>query len=201
MPWPTPAGPRSAASRTRSAPAELFEGFRYDSTTKLYEGRWLDLPALATETQIPHITQTLQGMHLLAQLREVTDDTPVRLNTREIMAGLRPGSRSYRRFSFRPMAGVLDTLRGLAGQLRAFPPGDCGGPDGGADVTELLEVLRERIAVARDSDSRDRLRAIERAVGIRQRAMRGPLGDSEVSGPSTSSSPAASRRGSPRSSA
>ena len=161
-------------------PAELFEGFRYDAARKLYEGRWLDLPALATDTEVAQLTQTLQGMHLLAQLREVKGSTPVRLATRELMAGLRPGSRSYRRYSFRPAANLQETLRNLGKQLRAAPPGDRTERADGPASPELLEVLRERLAVAPDTDSRDRLRALEKAVGIRQRPMRGPLADSEV---------------------
>ena len=160
--------------------AELFDGFTYDTTAKVYQGRWLDLPALALDTEVARLTHSLQAMHLLAMLREVAPTDVVRLSTREIMAQARPGQRSFRRCSFPAIAMLPTTLRAFAVQLRNSPRVDRVERDGGPSAQEMLETLRDRIVLLPDPESQDRLRAIEKAIGIRQQAMRGPLADAEL---------------------
>jgi hypothetical protein len=173
-------GPAVRRIATSLGPAELFDGFRYDATTKAYEGRWLDLPALARDADVPRLTQTLQTMHLLALLSEVSPDDPVQLVTRDHMAEGRPGGRSYKRYAFTSPEGLPATFRALGERIRATPPNAREEREAGPTPAELLEMLRDRIVLLADAAQQDRLRAIERAIGIRQRPMRGPLADPEL---------------------
>jgi len=161
-------------------PAELFEGFRFDPATKVYEGRWLELPALERDARVPRLTQTLQAMHLLALLLEEKPGDPVRLVTRELMATAKSGGRSYRRYAWAPTSTIPNALRALAEQLRASPPTDADERAEGATSAELLDTLRDRIVLLPEGDSQDRLRAIEKAVGIREQPLRGPLSDPQL---------------------
>jgi hypothetical protein len=158
--------------------AELFEGARYNIGDKVYEGRWLDLPALAADTELTRLTQTLQAMHLCVLLQEVSPEAEVVVITREHMADRRPGARSHRRCALPPPDSLVDTLRTYAGAVRGSPGR---GDDSGPTSVDLVELLRDRIALSEDRDTQDRLRGIEKAIGIRERPMRGPLTDPELS--------------------
>ncbi len=173
-------GPAVRRIATALGPAELFDGLRYDPPAKVYEGRWLDLAALGLDLDQPRLTQTLQAMHLLALLREVTDRDPVRLTTRELMASARPGSRSFRRGTVQPADALPDSLRALSAQVRESRSMNRTERAVGPTDADLLEIIRDRIVLSPDPESQDRLRAIEKAIGIRQRPMRGPLADAEL---------------------
>jgi hypothetical protein len=173
-------GPAIRRIATSLGPAELFDGFRYDAARKVYEGRWLDLPALADDTSLPRLTQTLQSMHLLALLLEVDPDGPVHLVTREHMAERRPGGRSYKRYAFASAEDLPAAFRAAAARLRAVPPSERIERTEGPTAHELVEVLRDRVILLADAEQQDRVRAIEKAIGIRERAMRGPLADPEL---------------------
>lgn len=161
-------------------PAELFDGFRYDPARKSYEGRWLDLVALTLDAGIPRLSQVLQSMHLLALLQEVNGRDPVLLVTRDHMAQARPGGRSYRRYAPPPPEDLPDRLRAFAVELRSLRPEEREMRTNGPSTAEILDALRDRIVLVPHAESQDRLHAIERAVGIRQRPMRGPLADADL---------------------
>jgi len=165
---------------TSFGPAELFDGARYDVASKQYEGRWLDLRALALELELPRFTHAVQLMHLLALLREAKAGDTVRLLTRDFMATARPGARSFRRGVTPPVAGLADKLRKLGAQHRDAGP--MKHPERSPEPTdaELLEILRERVAHTPNAEGQDRQTVIERAIGIRQRPSRGPLADRDL---------------------
>ena len=173
-------GPAIRGIATSLGSAELFEGFRYDAKAKAYEGRWLDLPALMADAAVPQLTHILQAMHLLAVLLEAGPDDPVHLLTRDHMANARPGGRSYKRYNFPATSELPATLRTFAERLRSSPPADRVDPGPGPTSAELLDALRERIVLLPEGPEQDRLRAIEKAIGIRERPMRGPLADPEI---------------------
>ncbi len=173
----------SAVRRIATAfgPAELFEGFRYDPAGKRYDGRWVDLPGLAQDLGDPRFTQVAQLFHLVALLREVGPEDPVRLVTRELMATARKGGRSYRRGTIPPTGDVVQRLEALGVEVRdagPLPPADRGG--GGPTASEMIESLRDRAVLTPDREAQDRLRAIEKGVAMRQRPLRGPLADPQL---------------------
>jgi len=173
-------GPEIRRIASSLGPAELMDGFRYDPLSKVYEGRWLDLPALAADAKIPRLTQALQSMHLLALLEDVNPGDPVQLVTRDHMATARPGQRSFRRYHPPDVERLPEELRRFAEELRATPASETHSRSAGPTAAEILDILRDRIVLVPNAESQDRLRAIEKAVGIRQRPMRGPLADPEL---------------------
>jgi len=162
---------------TLLGPGELFDGWHHDAKARVYEGRWLDLPALASESEIKSLTQLAQALHLVTVLHEVAPATEVTLSTREHMAGARPGGRSHKRYSLLEASGLPQALRAFAGQLRSMMPVD---RSSGPTQSGLLEVLHERVSAATDPDIVDRLRALEAAMEIRERPLRGPLTDPQL---------------------
>jgi len=162
---------------TLLGPGELFDGSEHDAKAKLYAGRWLDLPALASDAESKHLTQLVQGLYLVTVLHEVPGHTSIRLSTREHMANARPGGRSHRRYALGDAAALPQTLRSFAATLRSLMPVDrLTGPT----RRELRDALRARGGSSADVDVKDRLRAIEAGMEIRERPLRGPLTDPEL---------------------
>lgn len=166
---------------TSMGAAELFDGFRYDATAKQYEGRWFDLPALGRDMDFPRLTQTLQAMHLVALIREVTAADPIRLITRDLMARARSGQRSFRRGMVPPGAAALPAkLRAFAAQVRDSETQSRVDRADGPSAVDLLDSVRDRMVLTPDAESQDRLCAIERAITLRGGAPRGLLAVPEL---------------------
>ncbi len=156
--------------------SELFEGGAYDAELRRYEGAWLDLPALALDSEISRASTLLQALHLMALLHEVPPSATVLLSTREHAMDRRPGERSYRRVPLDNAASVPEALRTLAARIHARPKERDDGPGRAA----VLEALRARASVSPDPQAQDRFAAIEAAMAIRERPSRGPLADPEL---------------------
>jgi hypothetical protein len=158
-------------------PCELFEGAIYDAELRRYEGRWLDLPALALDLEISRATTLMQALHLMALLQEVPSSAVIALTTREYAMDRRPGERTHRRVALEHAATLPEALRAIAARVRATPPPE---RDAGPTRKDLLESLRERGEICSDPQAQERIRAMEGAMAIRERPTRGPLSDPDL---------------------
>jgi hypothetical protein len=160
-------------------PAELFDGGVYDSELRRYEGRWIDLPALALDVEISRATTLMQAFSLIALLHEIPPETAIVMTTRDYSAERRPGERSYRRVPLEHAVNLPQALRSLAARGRQTPNPE---RETGPSSEELLDALRERAAMCSDPQSKERILAMEAAMSLRQRPLRGPLSDPELWG-------------------
>jgi hypothetical protein len=158
-------------------PAELFDGGIYDAELRRYEGRWLDLPALALDVEISRATTLMQAFALIALLHEVDPQTAVVMTTRDYSAERRPGERSYRRVPLEHAVNLPQALRSLAARGRQTPSPE---RDKGPTTEDLLAALQQRSVMCADPPSKERIAAIEAAMSLRQRPPRGPLSDPEL---------------------
>jgi hypothetical protein len=169
-------GPAVRRIASLLGPAELFDGGAYDAELRRYEGRWVDLPALALDVELSRATTLMQALSLVAQLGEVDPKTPVLLTTEAYTLERRPGERTYRRVALEHAVNLPQALRSLAARSKPVPPDREKGPS----RDELLEALRERALTCADSQARERILSIEAAMGMRQRPARGPLSDADL---------------------
>jgi hypothetical protein len=158
-------------------PAELFDGGVYDAELRRYEGRWIDLPALALDVEISRATTLMQAFALVALLHEVDPQTAVVMTTRDYSAERRPGERSYRRVPLEHAVNLPQALRSLAARGRQTPSPD---REKGPTSDELIAALEERTRACADPQAKERIAAIEAAMSLRQRPQRGPLSEPDL---------------------
>jgi hypothetical protein len=175
-------GPAVRRIASTLGPTELFEGSFYDSTTKTYHGRWLDLAALGADNpESPGLSHALQGLYLLALLREIAPADPVSLRTRALMSTARTNARSYRRYTPPPVTSSISrALRGAAVKILLSPPGLAAARAEGPSSEELLEILRDRVVFSSHFETQDRMQAIDKAIHIRHQPMDGRFADPEL---------------------
>ena len=155
--------------------SELFEGRVWHGSTRGYEGAWLDVAALATDSGVDGAARALQELYLATILTEVPPEATVYLSTVEYTAGRRPGERTHRRVSLATAAALPEAIRALADRPMSKPP-----REGGPSRAELLDNVRSRLAAGVLESSRAALEAIERALSVRDRPQRGPLLDPDL---------------------
>jgi hypothetical protein len=170
-------GPVARRVASLLGPGELFDGGVYDFELRRYEGRWIDLPALALDVELSRATTLMQSLALVTLLSEVEPRTPILMTTREYASDRRPGERSYRRVPLDHVFNLKAALQTLAGRGRRTPSPD---RETGPSREELIEVLHARAAVAVQTPAKERLEAIESATGLRQKPLKGPLADVEL---------------------
>jgi hypothetical protein len=166
---------RGAAVRRivdRLGPAELFEGGTFDAATGRYAGAWLALDVLAADLSVPQASLILQALHLVAALEQCDDDLPVVLATAQVSAERRPGERTFKRVTLDDPAAIVAALASLK------PGSEREGTDAGPSKQEILDCLRQRTQLL--PGSRERMSAIEAALGSREPPARGPLADGEL---------------------
>jgi hypothetical protein len=170
-------GPAVRRIASLLGPAELFDGGVYDAELRRYEGRFIDLPALALDVEISRATTLMQALSLVALLREVDPKTALVLTTHDYSAERRPGERSYRRVPLEHAVNLPQALRSLAARGKQAPSLD---REQGPTREELVVALQERVAACSDPHARERILAMESAMSLRQRPNRGPLSDPEL---------------------
>ncbi len=165
-------GPAVQCIIDRLGAAEFFEGQLLDTGTGLYRGAWLDLPALSADLGLASAPALMQAIHLAALLAERGDDDPVALQTSELTALRRPGTRTYRRV-------ILESIHEFVPGLRALGPGS---PrprtSSGPSRQQVVERLRAR--ADRAPASRGMLPSLEAALTAREMPAQGPLADQEL---------------------
>jgi len=153
-------------------PGELFDGAIYDSELRRYEGRWIDLPALALDVELSRATTLMQSLGLASLLAEVDPDTSVLMTTREYAAERRPGERSHRRVPLDHVFNLPAALQTLSARGRRTPSPD---REYGPTSEELTAALDHRAASTSDSRAKERIAALVAAMTLRQMPLRGPL--------------------------
>jgi hypothetical protein len=165
-------GPAVQCIIDRLGAAEFFEGQLLDTGTGLYRGAWLDLPALSADLGLAGGPDLMQAIHLAALLAERGDDDPVALQTSELTALRRPGTRTYKRV-------MLESIHEFVPGLRALGPGS---PrprtSSGPSRQQVVERLRAR--ADRAPASRGMLPSLEAALTAREMPAQGPLADPEL---------------------
>ena len=165
-------GPAVQCIIDRLGAAEFFEGQLLDTGTGLYRGAWLDLPALSADLGLAGGPDLMQAIHLAALLAERGDDDPVALQTSELTALRRPGTRTYKRV-------ILESIHEFVPGLRALGPGS---PrprtSSGPSRQQVVERLRAR--ADRAPASRGMLPSLEAALTAREMPAQGPLADPEL---------------------
>jgi hypothetical protein len=156
---------------------ELFDGAIYDYELRRYEGRWLDLPALALDLELSRATTLMQSLALVTLLSEVPPRTFLLMTTREYASERRPGERSYRRVPLDHVFNLKTALQTLAARGRRTPSPE---REVGPTREELIAALHERGAATGDAEAKARLETISGAMGLRQKPLRGPLADPEL---------------------
>ncbi len=158
-------------------PGELFDGAVYDFELRRYEGRFMDLPALAMDLELSRATTLMQALALVAMLAEVEPRTTLLMTTREYASERRPGERSYRRVPLDHVFNLKAALQTLSARGRQTPNPE---RQVGPTREELMDALAQRAAATSDAHAKDRLDAVAAAMGIRQKPARGPLADPEL---------------------
>jgi hypothetical protein len=149
---------------------ELFEGGAFNAALGTYEGSWLDLATLSEDLAVPAATCTLQALHLAALLAEHDDDEPVVLSTAEVTSQRKPGQRTHRRPRMADAEEVVRALATLRPGGRKCEAGPCP-----KDIASKLGARTRRTPA-----SRDRLKAVEKALAARDAPAIGPLADPEL---------------------
>ena len=160
---------------------ELFEGRVYRSATRLYEGAWLDLRALAEELKVPRAGVAIQALHLVAMLEELDDDTSIFLSTAEILATRRPGLRTHRRIALDHARRIPAALRALTAHAAvdgSWAESDEAREDALRD--QLLHLVRERAMAGVVDGARQRLATLDLALSSADAPQRGPLADPQL---------------------
>ena len=155
-------------------PGELFDGGTYDATLRRYAGTWLDLSLLANDAGVTSATGVLHAASLTVLLSEVAGGTPVVLTTLGHAESLRLGERTLRRQAVDNVAAVLRALKQLAENAPA--PRETEGPG----REELSKIVTERLAWCANTEAREHLLSLERALVERKRPASGPLSDPEL---------------------
>lgn len=154
---------------------EMFDGRRYDTRTKRYDGVFLDLPALVDDLGLQNAATAFQAVYLLAALHEAPDDALVFLSTIEHTRDKRPGTRTHRR-------ARLDAIPNLATALHLLASKELGIPatrEAGPSRVELTDILRLRAQDA-TPETRGRLMGMQRASTKREAPTKGPLAKPEI---------------------
>ncbi len=164
---------RRVASLLRAC--ELFEGRTWNAEAKIYEGGWLEIAALAADTGVEGAARALQALYLAALLHDAKSDAVVLLTTADYTAGRKAGARSHRRVSLAATEKMTEAIRALSEKR---------GPrttrEGGATRADLLESVRNRIAMCANEAALAKLEALEHALSVREVPTRGPLADAEL---------------------
>ena len=169
-------GPVVRRVATHFGATEFFEGHEYDPKERVYRGSWLDLPALSADLGVPGAANALQALYLASLLYEVAQDGQVMLHTLEFTKDRRPGERTHRRVPLEQAPGIVEALRKLSWNIPPSAPER----DKGASKVEVIDAVRGRASWCADSETRERLSRIERALSERDQPAKGPLADADL---------------------
>lgn len=166
-------GPAARSVVDLLEPHELFDASAYDVASSRYEGRWLDVEALARDLGGGNAGAVLQALHLRALLGHVAPDAVVWLAIGDRETEPRPGERSLRKVDLSRAADRVAAMR----ELRPNRPR--GATDSGPSRVEVTAWLRAQRTTASAAQSR-RLDAMAAALSARVAPTRGPLAETAL---------------------
>lgn len=166
--------------------SQLFDGDQLNDPTsdgtrageeRLYEGFYLDLPALSRAMDLPGTATFFQGLYLAALLAESDEEGTLQLGTEAFMRERPPAERSLRKIRFPDPEAMLAALSDVARQARRQSDRV---RDRSPSRAKVVARIAEHAGHLTDALARETLRRQEESLLVERAPDRGPLAPLEL---------------------